>query len=447
MQSLQSKLSTGLLVSLIIAFSTLWVLVSINIQFLAEEYISSRLKHETETLLSSVYFDKNSKLFIDTTRIDLVYNQLFSGHYYTISTDRQSITSRSLWDQKLKHEAVSTGQQLHALQPGPEQQSLLLVSAAYKKQGHQLIITVAEDFNPINENINQFKYGFAVMSISMLLILVILQIFILRKSLRPLLKIQSELKLLQQGRLDKLSMDTVSELQPLISEVNHLLEVMHRRLLRSRHALGDLAHAIKKPLTVIKQITDKNDIASTTRTILIEQADDIYQITDRILKRARLAGNNHSGSLFLFTKDLSDLIKTLDMMYASKTLQLTIDIADNIVCPVDREDMMELLGNLLDNAYKWAAQKITLSVYVDSNLHICIEDDGPGADHEKIDELSKRGIRLDEKTQGHGFGLAIVADIISDYRGNMSFKQSADLGGFRVDITLPLHSCLHKKLD
>jgi len=439
MQSLQSKLSTGLLLSLIVAFSALWLLVSINVQFLAEEYIASRLKHDAETLLSNVNFDKKNSLTIDILQVGHVYNQPFSGHYFVIGTDNQTISSRSLWDQKLNHQTVNTGQQLQSLQPGPEQQSLLIVSAGYKKQGHQLTITVAEDLNPINENIKQFKYWFAAMAIGMLLTLVMIQIFILRKSLIPLIKIQHELKSLQQGQLEKLSTDVPSELYPLINEVNHLLGLMQQHLLRSRNSLGDLAHAIKKPLTVIKQLTDKHDIPDTSNNILIKQADDIHQITERILKRARLAGHSHSGSLFSFTDDLSALLKTLEMMHTNKALKLTTHIPDNIICPVDREDMMELLGNLLDNAYKWAAQKISLSVSVNSDLYICIEDDGPGADHEKMNELTKRGVRLDEKVSGHGFGLAITADIINDYNGSIKFEQSAELGGFRVNITLPLH--------
>jgi signal transduction histidine kinase len=312
------------------------------------------------------------------------------------------------------------------------------MSVGYNKQGNKLTISIAEDLNPINNNINQFKYWFSAMALGMLLILVILQALILRKSLQPLTRMHTELKLLQQGKLNKLSTESPGELRPLIDEVNHLLTIMEQRLRRSRDALSDLAHAIKKPLTVIKQITDKNTIPDTTKTTLIKQTDDIYQISDHILKRARLAGHSHTGALFSFSDDLPALIKTLDMMYANKTLQLSTNIQDNIICPVDREDMLELLGNLLDNAYKWAAHKIVLSVNIDSSLHICIEDDGRGVNLKKISELSKRGVRLDERIQGHGFGLAITTDIINDYNGNISFKHSADLGGFKTDITLPL---------
>ncbi len=439
MQSIQSKLSAGLLLTLIIAFSSLWILVSVNIQFLAKEYIASRLEHDTEMLLNIIDFDNDGNLAIDTPHIDLIYNQPFSGHYYVISTDAQIISSRSLWDYRLKIINVSTGQQSQALQQGPEQQSLLLISGGYEKQGNKLTISIAEDLNPINNNIDQFKYWFSAMALGMLLILVILQALILRKSLQPLTKMHAELKLLQQGQLNKLSTESPSELRPLIDEVNHLLSIMEQRLRRSRDALSDLAHAIKKPLTVIKQITDKDTIPYATKTTLIKQTDDIYQISDHILKRARLAGHSHTGALFSFSNDLPPLIKTLDMMYTNKTILLITDVPENVISPVDREDMLELLGNLLDNAYKWAKHKITLTVKIDSELHIYIEDDGPGADPEKISEISKRGVRLDERIQGHGFGLAITTDIVNDYSGSISFIHSDNLGGFKADITLPLH--------
>lgn len=438
MRSIESKLSAGLLLSLIVAFSALWLLVSMSVQFMAKEYIASRLEHDAETILNAISFDTNNVLRLDESRIDLIYTQPFSGHYYVINAAGRSISSRSLWDHKLNVEPVNTGQKIQTLRAGPDQQSLLLVSGGYKKQGHELTILIAEDLNPINKNIDQFKYWFSAIAFGMLFILVLLQALILRKSLQPLAGMQAELKLLQQGKLEKLSAQFPDELKPLISEVNHLLSIMEQRLRRSRDALSDLAHAIKKPLTVIRQVTEKSVSDEETKTTLIKQADDIYQISDNILKRARLAGQGHTGALFSFSDDLPALIKTLDMMYADKNIQLSAKLDKSIVCPVDREDMLELLGNLLDNAYKWAAHKVLLSVSVDAAVHICIEDDGAGADPEKTGELTKRGVRLDEKVHGHGFGLAISADIVDDYKGTISFARSNQLGGFKIEIMLPV---------
>lgn len=437
MRSIQARLSTGLLFSLIIAFSAFWLLVSINIQFLAEEYMASRMVHDAETLLSAIDFDKDGNLTIDDLRVDLVYNQPFSGHYYVINADAQHISSRSLWDYPLKHDDVNTDEQLRTKQPGPEDQSLLVISMRYTKQGKQLMVSIAEDLNPINKNIIQFQYGLAALALGMLILLVIFQAIVLRRSLRPITSIHTELKSLEQGKLEKLSTDSPAELRPLINEVNHLLAVMEQRLHRSRDALSDLAHAIKKPLTVIQQQTNKHDSPEAAKNIILKQTDEIYQLTDRILKRARLAGHSHSGALFSFSEDLPALITTLEMMHPNKTVRLMTDIPAEINCPIDRQDMLELLGNILDNAYKWAHQIIMLSVSkIDLNFHICIEDDGPGADPDKINELLQRGVRLDEQMAGHGFGLAIAADMVSDYGGNISFQRSDELGGFRADIIL-----------
>jgi len=299
------------------------------------------------------------------------------------------------------------------------------------------MVSIAEDLNPLNKNIIQFQYAFAALALGMLLILIIFQAIILRRSLRSITSIHTELKSLEQGKLEKLSTEAPAELRPLINEVNHLLAVMGQRLNRSRDALSDLAHAIKKPLTVIQQQTDNNDPAAATKKTIKNQTDAIYQLTDRILKRARLAGHSHSGALFSFSDDLPALITTLEMMHTNKTVRLTTDIPADINCPIDRQDMLELLGNILDNAYKWTNHNIKLSVSnFDFDFHLCIEDDGPGADPDKINELSQRGVRLDEQTAGHGFGLAIAADMVNDYGGNISFQRSDTLGGFRTDINL-----------
>lgn len=441
MQSLQAKLGSGLILSLITVFIGLWLLISFNIQYLAEEYIASRLRHDAEMLLSASHLDEAGQLSLDEKGVNPIYHRPFSGHYYWIQFGPQAMNSRSLWDQQLDIAPLQTGAESRTHQVGPNQQQLLLVSYGFTKQGHSVSISVAEDLEPVRENIRQFQRHFAISAVVFLLLLVILQAFILRQSLKPLTRIRKDLQALQQGETRQLNTDVPLELRALINEINHLLGSMDQRLRRSRDALSDLAHTIKKPLTVMQQLLDQHQTSLTKELHenLSKQTSDVNQLTDRILKRARLAGHAHSGVRYSFSEDLAALLKTLEMMYPDKAITMEVQIPDDIYCPIDREDMLELLGNILDNAYKWARQHIKLTVSLDKQLKLCIEDDGPGADTNQLTQLEKRGVRLDEATQGHGFGLAIASDIVEEYQGKMSFSRSDKLGGFKVDILLPIN--------
>lgn len=440
MQSLQAKLGSGLILSLIAVFTGLWLLISFNIRHLAEEYIASRLRHDAEMLLGSLSFDGSGQLRLDEKAINPVYNQPFSGHYYRLQAGQQSLSSRSLWDQQLNITPLKTGEQSRAHQAGPNRQLLLVVNNGFTKQGHALSISVAEDLNPVWDNMQQFQRRFAISAVACLLLLVILQAFILKRSLKSLTRIRTDLQSLQQGETRQLNSNVPMELRPLINEINHLLGIMDQRLRRSRDALGDLAHTIKKPLTVMQQLLDRHRYSLTEEigADLVRQTLTINQLTDRILKRARLAGQVYSGALFSFAKDLPALIETLDMMYRDKKVTVQITMPDEIDCPIDREDMLELLGNILDNAYKWARQTVRINIALNTALTLRIEDDGPGADAGRLSQLDMRGIRLDESTPGYGFGLAIAADMVREYQGSISFGRSDELGGFRVDIRLPL---------
>ncbi|GMR20138.1 MAG: two-component system sensor histidine kinase CarS [Gammaproteobacteria bacterium] len=440
MRSLQSKLGSGLTLSLVAIFTALWFLVSFSIQYLAEEYIASRLRHDAEMLLSTIYFDKVGTFRLDESTIDPIYSKPFSGHYYFIASGNQTLSSRSLWDRQLSSVLVRAGDQISNYQDGPDNQLLLVSSNGFIKQGYTLSVTMAEDLNPVKRNIRQFQIRFAITAIVMLLLLVVLQALILRHSLKSLSHIRDELQSLQQGETSQLNANTPAELRPLVNEINHLLDVMDQRLRRSRDALGDLAHAIKRPLTIIQQLLDKsrNALPTDLNEGLVRQVKEISQLSDRILKRARLAGHSHSGARFSFSQDLPALIETLDLMHSEKSIATQVNVAEEVHYPIDREDMLELLGNLLDNAYKWANQRVDITITMNTELTICIEDDGPGADPSKFQQLDKRGIRLDETKQGYGFGLGIASDMVREYRGTLSFSISKTLGGFRVDITLPV---------
>lgn len=438
MKSIQSRLASGLLISLIFIFLLLWIIVSQNIQSLSEQYISTRLEHDIETLITAVSFDTDNKIKIDEHYINSIYKRPFSGHYYVIRYQQTHIRSRSLWDQTLTTPATASNDYQKTYQTGPENQSLMLLTGQFKKQKHDVTISIAEDLTPIKKSIEQFQNYFLLTSIAILIALLLLQVIILRSGLRPLRKIRSELSQLEHGDITELSSDVPDELKAVVSEINQLSLALHKRLKRSRDALSDLSHAIKKPLTVLQQFSDQQTtLDEASKDTLNTQVASIRKITDSILKRARVAGISKTNKLYNINDDLELLIKTIRTMYPEKTVEVENRLPDKLKIYIDREDMLELLGNLLDNAWKWANNKILITASQTDQLHISIEDDGTGHDAESLNKLMSRGVRLDESVSGYGFGLAISSDIVKDYEGTLSFSRSDTLGGFKAEIILP----------
>ena len=440
MKSIQSRLATGLLISLILVFLILWLAVSSNIQKLSENYIASRLEHDIETLLTAVSFDKINTLTINEKYINSIYNRPFSGHYYTIQHNQTLFRSRSLWDQNLSSPKITGNNYVKTVQEGPEKQLLITISGHFNKQKQNITINIAEDLTPIIENIRQFKNYFAVISLLILLSLLLIQFIVLRNGLKPLRKIHHDLSELEKGTINKLTTDVPGELESVVNEVNHLSLALHMRLKRSRNALSDLSHAIKKPLTLLQNFNDEHQgkLDKKTSEFLDKQIISIQNITDRILKRARIAGTSKFNTPFNINEDLPLLIKTIRTMYPDKNININSNIPETLEIQIDREDMLELLGNLIENAWKWANSTIVINIRQEKNITIIIEDDGPGANAESLNELASRGIRLDETVSGYGFGLAISADIINDYEGSLVFSHSEKLGGFKINIQLPV---------
>ena len=441
MNSIQSRLATGLLISLIFVFLILWLTVSNNIQKLSENYIASRLEHDIETLLTAISFDKKNVLTINEQYINSIYKRPFSGHYYTIQHKQKLFRSRSLWDKSISSPEIGASNYLTLVQQGPENQLLITITGRFIKQKQNVIITIAEDLTPIIKDISQFKNRFTTLSLLILFSLLLIQFIVLRNGLKPLGKIRNELYELEKGTIKELTTDVPDELGSVVAEINQLSVALYKRLKRSRDALSDLSHAIKKPLTLLQQFSDENqdkfDIKSNE--FLNNQITSIQQITDRILKRARIAGTLKLNTPFNINEDLTLLINAINSMYPTKNINVTLDIPEELEINIDREDMLELLGNLLDNAWKWASTTIKVSVRKTNHITIIIEDDGSGVNTESLNELTKRGVRLDESVSGYGFGLAISSDIIRDYEGSILFSHSETLGGFKTEIQLPLN--------
>ncbi len=220
------------------------------------------------------------------------------------------------------------------------------------------------------------------------------------------------------------------------SELNRLLAQVELRLQRSRQALGNLAHALKGPLSVLTRTIDALPVDAAERGRLNTQLTRVQTLIDRELKRARFAGEG-VGQFFNPREQLPELIEALQQMYRERDLEIVHGELPAGRLPFDHEDMLELLGNLMDNACKWAKQRVEVQLTRGADLQVRVADDGPGVTSDQYDKLMRRGGRLDEQETGHGLGLAIVKDLVSDYGGEMTFAKSA-LGGLEVSVTLPL---------
>ncbi|MCU7853809.1 MAG: sensor histidine kinase [Candidatus Thiodiazotropha sp. (ex Monitilora ramsayi)] len=436
--SLEKRLHLGLALSLVLLMLVLWLMGSRFLQSMTEDFIASRLEHDAEALLGSLMITPH-KFKIRPARINQVYLQPFSGHYFVIRTQQgRETVSRSLWDFKLEIPQLTTGEQRRFHLDGPNGQKLLVRASGFSKQGIELTIAVAEDVTPIAQQRGEFLLNFALLSLVGLALLLFLQHWVVRRSFRRLEPLRQEIKQLAETGGQKISEDVPTEIRPLVQEVNHLLTLLTQRNERSRNALGNLAHALKGPLNLLIRFFDRLSAQEEQGEgeQSAAQARRIQLLIERELKRARMAGMGAPSQRFDPQQDLSDLVAVVKQIHQDRDIEVEQQIEEEQTLFGDREDMFELIGNLLDNAFKWATGQIRITIAGDSMIRILVEDDGEGLSDQQLSALAQRGSRLDESVEGHGLGLSIAMDIAKLYGGGIEFDRSPDLGGLRVTVSI-----------
>lgn len=264
-----------------------------------------------------------------------------------------------------------------------------------------------------------------------------------RFGLLPLKRIEKGLALIRSGDASKLAGRLPAEIEPLQTELNALIQSNTDVVERARTQVGNLAHALKTPLAVITNESreDKSPFASKVS----EQAQLMRDQISHYLDRARMAAT--AGTLGRVTPvdaTIEPLVRALERINRDKGVNIAVSIPSGAKFQGEKQDLEEMLGNLLDNACKWSRQRVHLTVIVDDarasggrkTLRIRVEDDGPGVSAEQRAKIGKRGIRLDETKPGSGLGLSIVSDLASSYRGGLRLDASAH-GGLLVELSLP----------
>jgi signal transduction histidine kinase len=293
---------------------------------------------------------------------------------------------------------------------------------------------------PLNQQVEKFEWLFVIIMLAITLLLFVSQQWIVGSALQRLDWVRQDMQRLARGEVQALTTDVPLEVGPLVESFNHLLGLFQQRLEHSRKGLGNLSHALKGPLSLLQQQLESEALQNhlDLKASMQQQIDRVEQLMEREMRRARIAGTGISGGHFDAAKEMPALVGVLQQIYRDKSLSINYQIPEKAVLPVDREDMLELLGNLLDNACKWSEGKVNCQISQSDSLDILVEDDGPGVSEEALVQLAERGVRLDETIDGHGLGLAITKDMIKLYGGEIIFTHSAELGGLCVRVQLPL---------
>ncbi|HET9048558.1 MAG TPA: sensor histidine kinase [Chiayiivirga sp.] len=408
----------------------------------ADSSLRQRLQNYAWAYLSSTELSRNGDIIPPDTPPDARLARVGSGLYAAIIADNDHWESESALGRELPLDVV--------LRPGEERyegpietptgaiyrQSMGMAWEVSDIKDVNVTVHVAESSAALDKQVAAFRRTLWVYLGAAGGLLLALQIGLLRWSLSPLRKLVADMVQVTLARKERLDGRYPQELDVLTSSLNELIEVGRDQITRTRNVLGDLAHSLKTPLAVVRSELDSGHDAGTIRVAVEEQVSRMNQIVAYQLSRAAATGHQTFSAPVPIVACAEEIVQSLEKVYASKNILCEFDVDDSASFYGERGDLMELLGNLLENAFKWAKHRVLLSVTTHTSapqrragLLIKVEDDGPGIAPENVDRLLQRGVRGDERVHGHGIGLAIVLDLIHAYRGQLEVERSNDLGG------------------
>ena len=416
-----------------------------------ERNFDQRLRSDLDGILAGLDVDAQGTPRLSRGLVDPRFALPLSGWYWqVVPLDKGGgdLASASLLEQRLKVPAGAardqtglaafylkdtTGVSLRAVE-----QSITLPDSARRYS-----VLVAGNFDELSHEVTAFTQALVGTLVLLGLGLVLATFVQVRFGLRPLRDMERNLAAIRQGRAEQLKGDYPSEIQPVAEELNLLIQSNVEIVERARTQVGNLAHALKTPLSVLTNEAASQDgqLAAKVR----EQAELMRGHVSLYLDRARRAARAHGIGAVTEVKPVLDaLARTLERINRDKALTIRVECPEGLKFRGERQDLEEMVGNLLDNACKWAAGQVALSAAPLTGpgaagrtfLAIQVEDDGPGLPADKRAQALKRGQRLDETKPGSGLGLSIVAETAAMYNGSVQLDD-ATLGGLRAVLTLP----------
>ncbi|MBK1723810.1 sensor histidine kinase [Thiocystis violacea] len=419
-----------------------------------ERRIGAELLAQVNQLAAATNLGAEGRLQLDPSPTDPRFGDPLSGHYWQIddetgaSPDIGVLRSRSLWDtrillppDRLEPGAVHT----HVL-PGPDGQILLVRErlVLFKDGARAVRLMAAMDRRELTDARDAFVADMLPYLGVVALVLTLASLVQIQTGLAPLERVRRGVAKIRSGAVKRLDENVPDEVLPLVMEMNALLAAREEAVERARAWTADLAHGLKTPLSALaadaaRLRTQGNPVVAAD---LEQLAETMRRRVDRELVRVRVRSGRAAAPVGVeVAAAIGRIVRTLRRIPGAERLQWKVVSPDQVRVGLMPDDLLELLGNLLENAGKWAHSRVEIAVEVKAGeqVEIRISDDGPGVPAEYRDRLGERGVRLDERKDGSGLGLAIVRDVVDAYGGSLGFDAAVD-GGLIVWVRLPAAS-------
>ncbi|MFZ5592889.1 MAG: ATP-binding protein [Pseudomonadota bacterium] len=416
----------------------------------AEAAMRDRLQGDIYALLAAAELNKEGVMTVTEQLPEKRFSVPGSGIYGQIASHdgKQVLRSPSMADleipftlglamstSRFERLTASDGTPLYALSFG--------LSWKVKGKPRGFTFSVAENRRSLEVQVHSFRRSLWGWLGGVAVLLLVVQGSILRWGLAPLRRAAADLGAIEAGQATQLQGRYPKELRGLTDNLNALITSGQGQLERYRHTLGDLAHSLKTPLAVVRGAVEKEGSVEELRRTVQEQIDRMTQIVEYQLQRAAASGRTALSAPIPVADVAQRIAASLNKVYADKGVSCHIQANADAVFHGDESDLMEFLGNLMDNAYKWCrgqvavtARSLTDTFHRRPGLELMVEDNGPGISPENVDLVLQRGARADETISGHGIGLAVVRDILRVYDGVLEVGKS-ELGGASLKVRLP----------
>ncbi len=441
--SLRLRLVAGGIVAILVALGIAGGALVIVFERHVSRTLAQDLDVHLKQLLANIDVDRQGKLVLRQSPVDPRFADPLSGLYWQVGDDHgQSLRSRSLWDSamELPADRLAPGETHQHEAMGPEGQRVLVAERAVTLSADGKPVTVrlavAEDLARVSDASSAFAKDLSIALVLLGCVLALATWVQVGVGLRPLVALRRGVADIRAARIRRLPSSVPTEVHPLVEEVNALIDAQESEIERSRGRAADLAHGLKTPLAALA--VDASRLRERGERDIARDIDAVGEAmgrhVDRELARARVRGRARGGAATSASVKplVASIIATLSRTPEHAQVKFENLVTDDLCVPLDRTDLAEVLGNLIENAARHAAGCVRITSD-DNRPSLVVEDDGEGIEPTHLSRVIERGTRLDERGGAAGLGLAIVQDVLDAYEWRLELSKS-ELGGLKATI-------------